>query len=183
MRRLVFGAALAVGLLWASPNVPSVTISAQTQMPGQMPGTMEQNLTPPVEGLYNRQKVLFIHTEASDVKVAEMLTRMMGPRVLVVPSLARIPRELLAGVYVFTNGVKGSGPFGYQVDVFDSIPGEPRYTPLRSVNLVTWKDGIRPRVLGSVGEIQAAVGKGELTQTRPGFVVNMPIIVWPGGQR
>lgn len=75
--------------------------------------------------------------------VAEMLTRMMGPKVLVVPSLAEIPVWLLADVYVFTNGVRGDGPFGFQPDVFDSVPGDARYTPLRRVNFFTWKQGCR----------------------------------------
>ncbi len=153
-------------------------------MAAQGAGAMEaQNLTPPVKGLYQGKDVLFIHTEASDRQVAEMLTSMMGPRVLLVPSLAKIPRELLAGVYVFTNGVKGGGPFGVQVDVFSSTPAQSGYTPLRAVTLVTWKAGVRPRLLGSVEEIQSAARKAEVTLKRPGVVVNMPMLVWPGGTR
>lgn len=160
----------------------AVTTPAQQMAPGTGMQA-ERNPTPPVKGLYKGQEVLFIHTEASDPKVADMLTTMMGPRVFAVPSLARIPRELLADVYVFTNGVKGEGPFGFQVDVFDAIPGQPRYTPLRSVILVTWREGRAPRVLGSVEEIQAAARKGEVAVRRAGVVVNMPIISWPGGRR
>lgn len=183
MRQLVMGLAVVVGLLSASMGFPAVSTLAQMQTPSQMPGAMERNLTPPVEGLYKGKKVLFIHTEASDPQVAAMLTQMMGPKVLVVPSLAKIPQDLLGDVYVFTNGVKGSGPFGFQVDVFDAVPGDARYTPLRRVNLVTWKDGARPGVLDSVEQILAAARKGELTVRRSGVVVNMPMIVWPGGQR
>lgn len=142
-----------------------------------------QNLTPPVKGLYRGKDVLFIHTEASDRQVAEMLTGMMGPKVLLVPTLAKIPQELLADVYVFTNGVKGDGPFGFQVDVFSSTPAQSGYTPLRAVRLVTWKDGVPPRLLSSVEEIQAAARKAEVTLKRPGVVVNMPMLVWPGGTR
>lgn len=109
-----------------------------------------------------------MHTEASDRQVAGMLTRMMGPKVFTVPSLAKIPRDLLANVYVFTNGVRGDGPFGFQVDVFDAVPGEARYTPLRAVTLVSWRDGATARVLGSVAEIQAAAQKGEVALARPG---------------
>ena len=53
------------------------------------------------------QKILFLHTETSDPKIAKILTDMMGSPVLVVPSLARTPKEMLALVYVFTNGVSG----------------------------------------------------------------------------
>ncbi len=140
-----------------------------------------QELAPPVKGLYRGKEVLFIHTEASDRQVAEMLTMMMGPKVLLVPSLAKVPQDLLAEVYVFTGGVKGGGPFGFQADVFSSVPGHPRYTPLRAVTLVGWKDRVETRTLGS--EIQEAARKGEVTLKRPGVVVNMPILVWPGGQR
>lgn len=176
-----YGAAAAV-LVAASFTAYAVFYAITTTPAGQM-GGMGQNLTPPVKGLYNEGEVQFIHTETSDPQVAAMLTRMMGPKVLVVPSLARVPADLLADVYVFTNGVKGDGPFGFQVDVFDSVPGEPRYTPLRSVVLVTWKDGMPARMLRSMAEIRGAVEKGEVILRRPGVVVNMPIIVWPGGSR
>jgi hypothetical protein len=158
------------------------TTPAQQMSPG-MSGMSSQNPTPPVRGLYNGREVVFIHTEASSPQVAQMLTRMMGPKVFTVPSLARVPRELLTDVYVFTNGVKGDGPFGFQVDVFDAVPGEARYTPLRAVILVSWKDGGTARVLGSVATIQTAARKGEVTLTRSGAVVNMPILKWPGGAR
>ncbi len=160
-----------------SPGMPMGTPSTP------MPGGMTQDPTPPVKGFYQGRLVLFIHTEASDPEVAVMLTRMMGPKVLVVPSLKEIPGRLLADVYVFANGVKGEGPFGFQPDVFDTAPGEPGYTPLRRVNLVSWKDDARPRLLRSLAEVQAARRKGEITATQPGVVVNMPFLAWPGGQR
>jgi len=98
-------------------------------------------------------------------------------------SLKEIPSRLLADVFVFTNGVKGEGPFGFQPDVFDAAPGDPRYTPLRRVNLVTWKDGVRARVLRSVEEVQRGRARSEVTVAHPGVVVNMPFLTWSGGQR
>lgn len=179
MRRGAFGALLLVAALFTA----YAAFFAVTSVPAGPMGGTAQNMTPPVKGLYNGREVQFIHTEASDPQVAEMLTRMMGPKVLVVSSLAKVPADLLADVYVFTNGVNGDGPFGFQVDVFDSVPGDARYTPLRSVVLVTWKAGVSPRVQGSIEEIRAAVGRAEVAVRRPGVVVNMPILVWPGGQR
>src|SRR5574337_149554 len=182
MRALAIGAiALAVAFTAYSVFYTITTPAAQTT-PG-MSGPPGQNRTPPVKGLYKGKAILFIHTEASDPQVAGMLTRMMGPKVLTVPNLAKIPQDLLADVYAFTSGVKGEGPFGFQVDVFSSVPDDPLYTPLRAVTLVTWKDGVRPRVLGSVEEIQEAARKDEVTLKQPGVVVNMPILVWPNGQR
>jgi len=176
MRVGAWGAVLVATLFTAYAVFHAITSPPASQMSGA-------NLTPPVKGLYNGREIQFIHTEASDLQVADMLTRMMGPKVLVVPSLARVPTDLLADVYVFGNGVKGDGPFGFQLDVFDSVPGDPRYTPLRSVMLVSWNDRVSPRVLGSVDAIRAAVDRGEVTVRRPGVVVNMPILIWPGGRR
>jgi len=151
---------------------------------GVMPATAQSgNLVPAVQGFYRGGEVLFIHTEASDPQVASMLTQMMGPQVVLVPALAQAPPSLLAEVYVFTNGVKGSGPFGFQADVFDSVPGDPGYRPLRAVNLVSWKSGIAARELRSTEEMKAAESKGEVMVTRPGAVVNMPMLTWPGGRR
>ncbi len=153
---------------------------AQTQ-PTQAMSSL--SAAPPVKGFYNRQEILFIHTEASDAKVAEMLTMMMGAKVIVVPSLAQVQGGLLGDVYVFTNGVKGGGPMGFQPDIFDTVPGDKEYTPLRAVNLVTWTPGVNAKELRSIEEIKTAEASGELTVSRPGAVVNMPIISWPGGHR
>ncbi|MBI4278288.1 MAG: hypothetical protein HY660_07505 [Armatimonadetes bacterium] len=183
--RLAAGAAAVALLLTVYAAFYAATTPARQIAPGmggQM-GQMSQNPTPPVKGLYKGKELLFIHTEASAPQVAEMLTKMMGPKVFTVASLAKVPTHLLADVYVFTNGVKGEGPFGFQVDVFDAVPGQARYTPLRALNLVTWRKGRTPRVLGSVEEIQAAARKGDVALRRPGVVVNMPIITWPGGHR
>lgn len=168
---------VAIGWVIATPGQPIMPMGPP------MPMGASGAPTPPVKGFYKGQEITFIHTEASDPKVAGMLTRMMGPQVLVVPSLKEIPSRLLADVFALTNGVQGEGPFGFQPDVFDAAPGDPRYTPLRRVNLVTWKDGVRARVLRSVEEIQRARARSEVTVAQPGVVVNMPFLTWPGGQR
>ncbi len=145
-------------------------------------GLTTADLAPLAMALYNSEMVFFIHTEASDPGVAQALTEMMGPDVLTVPSLAEIPTELLGNVYVFTNGIEGDGPLGYQPDVFDSIPGDEAYTPLRAISLVTWQDEAAARELMSVEEILAAEEAGEVTVEQPGVVVNMPILIWPDDQ-
>ncbi len=61
---------------------------------------------PPVKGYLNGQEIEFIHTEASDSKVAQKLTDMKDSPVLAVPSLAQAPEAILANVYVFANGIK-----------------------------------------------------------------------------
>lgn len=140
-------------------------------------------VVPPVDGLIDGQRIRFIHTEASDPKVAELLTSMMGSPVLIVPALAKAPKEMLGNVYVFTNGVPGGGPFKFQPDIFDNPPGDAGYTPLRALNLVAWKQPEQARELKSATEVAQALAKGEITAAQPGVVINMPMITWPDGHR
>jgi hypothetical protein len=136
-------------------------------------------VVPPVDGFMEGQRIRFLHTEASDPEVAKLLTQMKGSPVLTVPSLAKAPKELLANVYVFTNGVAGDGPFKFQPDVFDSPPGQAGYTPLRALNLVSWKKQEKARELKSAAEVTQALTEGEITAKQPGVVINMPMITWP----
>ncbi len=146
----------------------------------------DDHAVPPVAGYYGGEEIHFIHTEASDPEVATMLSGMMDSPVPTVASLADVPDSALGRVFVFKNGVKPDGdrgPFGYQPDVFDAVPGDEGYTPLRALNVVTWKDGAQPRVLRSAGAVAEAEAADEITIARPGVVVNMPIVSWPSGGR
>lgn len=150
-------------------------------------GAADAPAVPAVFGYYAGRDIRFIHTEASDKPVADMLTMMMGSPVVTVPSLSAVPAAARGKVYVFANGVKPddtpTGPLGFQPDVFDSVPGEQSYSPLREIVKVTWSNTAKPRVLQSVRDIEAASQSRELTLEQTGAVVNMPILTWPGGER
>jgi hypothetical protein len=129
------------------------------------------------------KEIYFIHTEASDSDVAELLTNMMSSPVLHVPALADTPDSALANVYVFDNGLEGMGPLGFQADVFDNPPGSEGYSPLRKLNIVTWADPSLATELKSAEEVMAAWASDQLNVTQPGVVINMPFVVWDGGKR
>lgn len=150
---------------------------------GGMATSGQRGAVPPVKGYLDGTEIRFIHTEASDAQVAQMLTSMMGSPVLIVPSLAQVPPSALANVYVFKNGIKGEGPFGFQPDVFENGPDRSGYSPLRAVHVVTWNDPAKARLLRSVDEVKKAEAAGDLSIERTGSVVNMPLLTWPGGQR
>lgn len=141
------------------------------------------NPIPPVTAYYEGQQVRFIHTEVSDPKVARTLTTMMGSPVLVVPALAQVPEAAQAKVYVFTNGVKGGGPMGFQPDIFDTVPGDPGYSPLRRLLLVTWKAPAKARELKTLREVMDAEARGEVVIEQTDVVINEPFVEWPGGHR
>ena len=142
---------------------------------------------PAVSGFINGEKMLFMHTEVSDAGVAKILVDMMGGSpVPVVPSLAMAPAEMLAPVYVFTNGYLGMGPMGPlggQPDIFVNAPGEAGYSPLRNIILVTWNEGSAISVLKSFDELKNAIDSGDISTEEAGIVVNMPFLTWPGGTR
>jgi len=129
------------------------------------------------------KEIYFVHTEASDPEIAELLTNMMSSPVLLVSGLADTPESALAEVYVFENGIEGMGPLGFQPDVFDNPPGAEGYSPLRRLNVVTWADPAQARLLKSASEVVQAEEVGEVSITQPGVVINMPFVVWDGGKR
>ncbi|MEI8132044.1 MAG: hypothetical protein WCG34_06390 [Leptolinea sp.] len=129
------------------------------------------------------KEIFFSHTEVSDPAVADKLSAMMKSPVLLVPSLAKVPDELTAPVYVFENGIAGKGPLGFQPDVFSNPPGTDGYTPLRKIMFVKWAAGVAARELKAAGEILEAEKKGELSLQKSDVVVNMPFMVWDNGKR
>lgn len=135
------------------------------------------------KGYAEGSEIYFTHTEVSDATLAEKMGAGMESPVLYVPTLAHVTDHALADVYVFTNGVKGVSMSGLQPPVFDNPPGTEGYSPLRRLNMVSWVDEIKARELKTAAEVLEAAETGELTIKQPGVVINMPFIVWDGGQR
>jgi len=131
----------------------------------------------------NGEIIYFTHTEVSDKAVSELLTNMMKSPVIYVPALAQAPDAILANVYVFKNGVAGSGPLKFQADVFENTPDDAGYSPLRRITFVTWKNESQAKELKSTAEIQGLVTAGAVTLEKSDVVVNMPFITWKGGKR
>lgn len=136
---------------------------------------------PLIKGYVNGHEVFYITTEVSDKKVADHLTNLTGSRVVYTPALKNAPAESLANIYEFKNGVKGSGPEGFQPNVADSQPGDPKYSPVWRINLVEWKRSDIHRELKSESDIIAAQEKGELSIESANVIVNCPFVKWNGG--
>lgn len=135
------------------------------------------------KGYAEGNEIYFIHTEVSNASLAEKMAAGMQSPVFYVPALAEVTEDALANVYVFTNGVKGASMSGLQPSVFDNPPGTEGYSPLRRLNMVAWTDETKARELKTADEVLAAAEAGELTIEQPGVVINMPFIIWEGGQR
>ena len=138
---------------------------------------------PMIDGYYNGDKVYFIHTELSDEKMADVMTRMVNFPTLYTPDLENISVDDIGKFYVFTNGIAGTGrygggPFFYQIDLFDTIPTSNGYSEFRVPQLVTWNEDSTPRLLTSVSELLDAKANGELSIKSADFVVHLPMILW-----
>jgi len=112
-----------------------------------------------------------------------MMSTMINFPTLHVSDLKNIPQSEISKVYVFTNGITGTGPYGggpfmFQIDVFDSIPGQMGYSQFRVPYLITWNDNSTPQILTSETEILEAESNGELTIQKTDNVVNAPMMAW-----
>ncbi len=149
-----------------------------------------QNLTktnvpltlPLIKGYAKGSEVFYITTEVSDKAAAIHLSNITNSRVTYTPSLKLTPQNALANIYEFKNGIKGSGPEGFQPNVADSQPGDPSYSPLWRVNLVDWKTNAIPKELRSELDIINAQKLGQLTITSTDIIVNCPFVKWSGSE-
>ena len=66
----------------------------------------------------------------------------------------------------------------FQIDIFDSIPGQQGYSQFRVIHLVAWDDDSTPRILTSLDELLQAQTNGEVSIEKTDLVVNAPMIVW-----
>ena len=137
---------------------------------------------PLAKGYQNGNEIFFIATDASDEKIAQEATKLLGFKVNFAPSLSLTPESALSQAYAFTNGVPGKGPFGFQIPVLSAKPGDAGYSALLQLNTVTWNDNSSAKELKSVQEIIAAQKNGSLTVNKTGIVVNHPVIKWQDGQ-
>ena len=134
------------------------------------------------QGYYNSESVYFIVTDSSDQTHADIVTEQQGWKVELAPLLANAPAAALSPVYIFKNGVEGSGVHGFQGEVFSSTPAQEEYSALTSHVHVAWNDDATPEVLDSADAILAAQADNMVTFDEPQVVMNMPQIVWPDGQ-
>jgi hypothetical protein len=190
----------AIGLHYANSTQFTATISVDGWIRGTTPEFLQNNtivisqnnlkpsraeisVTIPMhKGSYNGEPVYYIITDSSNSMEASQVSMKQNWKVEQAPLLAQAPQKLLSKMYVFTNGIAGSGTQGYQDEVFSAIPTDASYTPLSLIIQVTWNPGRNPQVLNSTKDILAANASGTLSLTTTDDVVNTPQIVWPGGQ-
>jgi hypothetical protein len=171
-------------LSFSMPSTGIVILNSYAQQNEKIQNLTETNIPkvlPLVRGFAEGNEVFYITTEVSDEKLANYLTNLTKSRVVYTPALKYSPPQSLANIYEFTNGIKGSGPEGFQPNIADSQPGDNKYSPLWKVNLITWNNGTTPRELTSEEDIVNAVTNNEITIKPTGIIVNCPFVQWKDG--
>jgi len=80
------------------------------------------------------------------------------------------PGNKIAPIWTVTNGVPA------QHNIVDTVPGRSDYTPLWQLNKVTFKAGVKARLLRSRSDVLAAVRSGSATVAATATVVNCPVL-------
>lgn len=137
---------------------------------------------PLVKGYYEGEPVYHIVTEASGMQHVEDITADIGWQVEYAPILEHTPHDSVAVSYYVTNGIEDADT-GYVPSVFTATPDQPDvYSALTLDMHATWVDGAVKQFMTSEQEILDAVDAGMMTLENTGVIINMPHIVWPGGQ-
>ncbi len=120
--------------------------------------------------------IYYIVTDATPSGPAEM----MG--VISTPTSAKlIANSAAVDLFQFTNGIKGSGPMGFQPGIAAGAPGDVNYSPMWRISVIDWKDPTNAALLQTTDDINfyTSEGKINVSLARPmdsDHIVNCPFI-------
>jgi len=135
------------------------------------------------KGIYEGKEILYIITDSSDEDYAKSLSEKQHWNVEVAPVIANVPEKTLQKLFIFKNGIRDDGIYGFQNEVFSNTPSqESEYSALRSVIEVSWKIGQKPTIFESADDVIVAEKGGRVELNETGIVLNTPQIIWPDGQ-
>jgi hypothetical protein len=120
----------------------------------------------------NGDIIYYIATDASKMDVAADLGV-----VFVNKTSYTLNSRASSDLFVFTNGITGTGPMGFQASISSSNVGDESYSPLWRIQTATWSDDTSdPELLTSIEQLNSAVSKGMLQVKIAGVVVNCPFV-------
>ena len=121
--------------------------------------------------------IYYIVTDAAP----EMPANMMG--VVSSPTAAKlIANSAAVDLFQFMNGIKGSGPLGFQPGVASSALGDQNYSPMWRISVIGWKDPASAKLLETRADIDSVQKAGLIDVGLAGpmvggdHIVNCPFI-------
>lgn len=120
--------------------------------------------------------VYYIVTDATPSAPAEMMGVLYSP---IYSNL--ISNAAAVDLFQFQNGIKGSGPLGFQPGIAAAAPGDDNYSPMWRIYVVQWNDPNSAKILESKSDIDAFKQDNKITVSiaRPmnsEHIVNCPFI-------
>jgi len=115
--------------------------------------------------------IFYIATDASVKDVADMLGVLFVEK-----TGAALISGASSDLYVFTNGIEGSGPMGFQASIGSTNVGGEFYSPLWRIQAATWADPASAEFLTTTSQITSAGSEGALQTEVAGVVVNCPFV-------
>jgi len=94
------------------------------------------------------QTIYYIVTDATPTGPAEMMGVVDSPT-----STNLITSTAAVDLFQFKNGIKGSGPIGFQPGIAAAAPGDETYSPMWRIFLVEWNNPNNARVLETRADI------------------------------
>ncbi|MFB5605049.1 MAG: hypothetical protein ACE5R5_05570 [Nitrosarchaeum sp.] len=120
--------------------------------------------------------IYYIVTDATPSGPAEMMGVTSAPT-----SASLIANSAAVDLFQFMNGIKGSGPSGFQAGIAAGAQGDANYSPMWRINMIGWKDPSNAAVLENISDITAYQKAGliDVGLARPmdsDHIVNCPFI-------
>ena len=113
---------------------------------------------------YDDHVVVYLATDVSDKAEAKMMHANYAPKL-------KAAMKAADEMYVF----QGKTAVG-QLPVFDSQPGEAKYSPLWHETYVSWKAGVTPSLIKKDDDIESMIKAGKMTEHESTIVLNCPIV-------
>ncbi len=120
--------------------------------------------------------IYYIVTDATPSGPANMMGVTSAPT-----SASLITNSAAVDLFQFKNGIKGSGPLGFQAGIAASAPGDANYSPMWRISGITWENPDDASLLETMQDISAFQKAGLVSTTllRPmnsDHIVNCPFI-------
>ena len=119
----------------------------------------------------NGDTIYYIATDASKMDVAKDLGV-----VFVNKTGYTLNSAASSDLYVFANGIVGTGPKGFQASIASSNVGDQSYSPMWRIQGITWKDPSNAELLTDMKQLGSAVSNGIIEVGSAGVVVNCPFV-------
>lgn len=120
--------------------------------------------------------IYYIVTDATPSAPAEMMGVIDAPT-----SANLIANAAAVDLFQFSNGIKGSGPLGFQAGIAASTPGDETYSPMWRIFMIEWNNPEDARVLETKADIDSFKSEEliKVNLARPmnsDHIVNCPFI-------